>query len=240
MTYTKYNEFTLVMKKLVKNQLKILSIICSFAGIIICLITAKFDGYSHPTKRLLYFTNQSNIWIFIIMILCFFKVFRKNEYNEYSLFVARYIFTISILLTGVFFCCFLGPKADKSYHAFSVSGVLLHIFVPLFALLDFLLEKKRFFINKKVAFCSLLPPLIYLFLTTVLFFFNIDFGRGENFPYFFFNYFSPAGIFGFSKILPYFMGSFYWVVLLLILLIIFAFLLRKINNKFYLKRNKST
>lgn len=224
------------MKQLVKNPLKILTIICSLAGIIICLITAKFDGYSHPTKRLLYFTNQSNVWIFIIMILCFFKVFRKSEYNQYSLYVAKYIFTVSILLTGVFFCCFLGPFADKSYHAFSVSGVLLHIFAPLFAVFDFLLEKRRFFINKKVAFFCLLPPLIYLILTTVLFFFNLDFGRGENFPYFFFNYFSPAGFFGFSKVNPYFMGSFYWIIILFILLVIFAFLLRKINNNILIKK----
>ena len=228
------------MKQLVKNSLKILTIICSFAGIIICLITAKFDGYSHHTKRLLYFTNQSNIWIFIIMILCFFPSLNKSEYNQKSLFVAKYIFTISIVLTGVFFCCFLGPFADESYHAFSLSGILTHILVPLFALLDFLLDKRRFFINKKVAFCSLLPPLIYLIFTTVLFFLKVDFGRGENFPYFFLNYFSPAKIFGFSSVLPYFMGTFYWIILLFVLLMIFAFLLKKINNKLLLKRNKST
>ncbi len=228
------------MKQIINNPFKSLTIICSFVGIIICLFAAKFDGYSHWTRRLLYFTNQSNIWIFIIMLLCFFKVFKKDEYNEYSLFVARYIFTASIMLTGLFFCCFLGPFADKSYHAFSASGVLLHVAVPLLALFDFVFEKKRYFINKKVAFSCLLPPFIYLILTTFLFYFNIDFGRGESFPYFFFNYFSPAGFFGFSSVSPYYLGSFYWILILFVILVLLAVLLRKINNKIYLKRNKST
>ena len=228
------------MKQLFKNPLKISTIICSLAGIIICLITAKFDGYSHPTKRLLYFTNQSNIWVLIVMILSLIPYFSKSVFDEQSLYEARYIFTISITLTGVFFCCFLGPFADKSYHAFSVSGVLLHIFVPLFSIVDFLVEKRRFLITKKVALCSLLPPLIYLTITSVLFFFKVDFGRGENFPYFFFNYFSPAGIFGFSNLSPYFIGSFYWLILLFVLLVVFAFLLKKINNYIILKRNKTT
>ena len=170
------------------------------------------------------------------MMLSLFTFSRKGNYNKYSMFIARYIFTTSIILTGVIFCCFLGPFADESYHAFSVSGVLLHIFVPLFALLDFLLDKRRYFISKKVAIYCLLPPLIYLILTTVLFFLKVDFGRGENFPYFFLNYFSPAKIFGFSSVLPYFMGSFYWAILLFILLMIFAFLLKKINNKLLLKK----
>ena len=234
------NTNKIYMKQIIKNPFKVLVVVCSFAGIIICLFTAKFDGYSHWTRRLLYFTNQSNIWIFIIMLLSLFNFAKKNKFNAYSFFVARYIFTVSILLTGVVFCCFLGPFADKSYHAFSVSGYLTHVFVPLFAVLDFLTQRKSFYLNKKVAFSCLLPPLIYLSLTTILFFFNVDFGRGENFPYFFFNYLSPAKIFGFSNVSPYYFGSFYWIILFFLLVILFAVLLIKINNKIILKRNKTT
>ncbi|MBE7081155.1 MAG: hypothetical protein E7372_01175 [Clostridiales bacterium] len=228
------------MKQIIKNPFKILTIICSFVGIIICLSTARYDGYSHPSRRLLYFTNQSNIWIFIIMTLSLFTFSRKGNYNKYSMFIARYIFITSIILTAVIFCCFLGPFADKSYHAWSVSGILTHIAVPLFAVIDFFTQNERFFINKKVALLSIIPPLFYLILTTILFYFNIDFGRGENFPYFFFNYHSPAGFFGFSSVSPYFIGSFYWIILMFLLLLFFAFLLIKMNNKIYLKRDKTT
>ena len=228
------------MKQVIKNPFKILTIICSIVGIVICLYTAKFDGYSHPTRRLLYFTNQSNIWICIIMILSLFTFAKKGDCNKYSLFVARYIFTVSIILTGVVFCCFLGPFADKSYHAWSISGYLLHLVVPLLVFLDFLTQKTRFLLNKKVAFLAFLPPLIYLILVSILFFFNIDFGRGENYPYFFLNYFSPAGILGFSSVSPFYFGSFYWVIILLCLLLLFVFLLIKINNKLLLKRDKTT
>ena len=228
------------MKLFIKNPFKILTIICAFAGIIICLYSAKYDGYSHPTKRLLYFTNQSNIWVFIIMLLSLFAFSKKDYYNKFSMFVARYIFTISILLTGIIFCCFLGPFADKSYHAWSISGYLTHVAVPLFTLVDFLCEKHRFYLNKKVAFLTLLPPLIYLILTTVLFAIKLDFGRGQNYPYFFLNYLSPAKMFGFSNITPFFMGTFYWIILLLLLTLSLAFLLIKINNKMCLKNNKTT
>ncbi len=228
------------MKKIILNPLKFLTIICSFAGIIICLFTAKYDGYSHWTKRLLYFTNQSNIWIFIIMFFSLFSFAKSDKINKYSMFIARYIFTTSIILTGVIFCCFLGPFADESYHAFSVSGVLLHVVVPLLAVVDFFTQKERFFINKKVALLTIIPPLIYLILSSILFVFNVDFGRGDNFPYFFFNYFSPAGFFGFSSISPYYFGSFYWIIILFLIAILIAFLLIKINNKVYLKRNKTT
>ncbi len=234
------NTNKIYMKQIIKNPFKILVVVCSFAGIIICLFTAKFDGYSHWTRRLLYFTNQSNAWIFIVMFLSLFNFAKNDNYNAYSFFVARYIFTVSILLTGLIFCLLLGPFADKSYHAFSVSGYLTHVFVPLFSVLDFLTQRKRFFLNKKVAFYSLFPPLIYLSLTTILFFFNVDFGRGENFPYFFLNYLSPAKMFGFSNLSPYYFGTFYWIVILLIILIILSFLLVKINNNLYLKRNKAT
>ena len=48
---------------------------------------------------------------------------------------------------------------------------------------------------------------------------GVDFGRGEAFPYFFMNYFSPAGIFGFSKNMPYIIGSFYWIAMLVIIIV---------------------
>ncbi len=224
-----------------EKPLAILIILSGLTGIFLCLINAQYDGYSHWTKRLLYFTNQSNIWVIIIYFLSILPFAKKHKE---SVFFCKYIFTVCITLTALMFCCFLGPFADKSYHAWSISGILTHAITPALVLCDFAIQKQRFLINKKAIFYTLIPPIIYLILTSILFFINLDFGRGENFPYFFMNYFSPAKLVGFSSVLPYFMGAFYWLILILFLILFLGFFFQKLNNnlcgKFSLKKDKST
>lgn len=209
-------------------MLKYLIIFCGALGVLLNLINAKFDGYTHWTKRLLYFTNQSNLWVVIIYILALFPI---QTISQKSVFFAKYIFTVCISLTALIFCVLLGPFADKSYHAWSISGILTHVITPMLVILEFVFQKRRFFINKKAIFYTLIPPLIYLTLTSILFFINLDFGRGENFPYFFINYFSPAKLIGFSNELPYFMGTFYWFILIILLILLLGLIFQKVNNK---------
>ena len=216
------------MRKTISTLLKFNIIICAFAGITISLITAKTDGYSHWTRRLLYFTSQSNIWIFIAIILL---LLAKNTKFLGSFIVVRYVFTVAITMTGIIFCCLLAPFAEESYHVWSAGSFLTHVFVPLFATIDFFVDNSRVNLGKKEMFFCIIPGLIYTAVTSVLFFFKIDFGRGDNFPYFFYNYLSPAGIFGFSSTFPYITGSFYWISLIVIILLIISSIYAKINNK---------
>lgn len=219
------------MRKNLSVLLKLNVIIWAFVGECICLITASFDGYGHWSKRLLYFTNLSNIWLIISTLLLFLP---QKERFCHTLYITRYIFTVSITLTGIIFCCLLAPFADESYHAWSVSGVITHVVVPLIAITDFFVDETKVFISKKEVFSCLIPGVIYALLCTVLFFLKFDFGRGDNFPYFFFNYLSPAGMFGFSHF-PYIMGSFYWLLLIILTIILVAFLYAKINNYMSIK-----
>ena len=225
------------MRKNFSVLLKVNVIICSLLGLCICLITANFDGYSHWTRRLLYFTSQSNLWIFLATILLLLPI--KDKFRP-SLYITRYIFTVAITLTGIIFCVILAPFADESYHAWSISGILTHVLVPIFAILDFFVDESKIFINKKEVFFCLIPGLIYFVLCTILFILKIDFGRGENFPYFFFNYLSPAGMFGFSSSFPYIIGSFYWLTLVIFMIIILSFLYAKINNFMFVKKQRIT
>ena len=163
--------------------------------------------------------------IYLLSLLPFAKKIEK------SMFFAKYIFTVCISLTGLMFCSFLGPFADKSYHAWSVSGILTHVITPTLVITEFFVQERRFYISKKAVFCTLIPPLIYLTFTSILYFINLDFGRGENFPYFFMNYFSPAKLMGFSSQLPYFMGTLYWFMLILLIILLLGLILKKINNK---------
>ncbi len=225
------------MRKNLSVLLKLNLIICALAGTIICFVNAQFDGYSHWTRRLLYFTNQSNIWIFLVTILLLIPI--RDEVRK-NLYITRYIFTVAITLTGIIFCCLLGPFADESYHAWSLSGFLTHVFVPIFAIADFFVDEYKVDIKRRDVFLCLIPILIYFALCTLLFFFKVDFGRGDNFPYFFFNYLSPAGIFGFSSVYPFIIGSFYWMCLIIFLIFLISFSCAKLNNYMLYKRQKIT
>lgn len=215
------------MRKNILVSIKIATILCAVAGLILCVLNANYDGYSNWSKRLLYYTSQSNIWIIVIMLLMLFSM---KKQNRRTILVARYIFTVAITITGLIFCCFLAPFADESYHSWSLSGILMHIIVPALTIVDFFIDREKIEINKKEVFLCLIPPLCYFALSTILFIFNVDFGRGENFPYFFLNFTSPAGFFGFSNQPPYIVGTFYWIVLILSLILVLALIYSKINN----------
>ncbi len=188
----------------------------AFFGVILGLISARADGYSHPLLRLLYFTAQSNIWIGITMLalaikLSFFK--QTSGAGTRSLYFLRYVFTVSITLTALVFCLLLAPFADESYTPWTLPNLFTHVVTPSLALLDFFLDRTRFLISKNGAWACLLPPMLYLAYTTVLCLFRVDFGRGVPYPYFFMNVFSPAGLFGFSAEPPFIFGSVYWYLL---------------------------
>lgn len=221
-------------KKWLLCTLKLLVVICSIGGVVMGIIFAKRDGYSHWSRRIAYFTAQSNIWIgSLFLILLILPIVNNCAYVKYKrlLYTIKYIFTVSITMTALVFCCFLAPFADESYHVWSIMSLFTHVFSPTFAVADFFLDDYKIAFNIKTTFLALIPPLIYVIVTAILSVFNFDFGRGENYPYFFMNHFSPAGVFGFSSVKPFFVGSFYWILLLALLTTSIAFLYAKIKNK---------
>ena len=135
-------------------------------------------------------------------------------------------------MTGVVFCALLAPfAADYGYRTWTLSSVLTHALTPMLAILDFFLDTNRLVIeNKHVLLCSL-PPILYFSISFLLEIFNVDFGRGVAYPYFFMNFRSPAGVFGFSTVPPFFMGTFYWFLLFPALLFGIATLFKRLHNK---------
>lgn len=211
---------------------KILIVFCSLGGVIISFFTAQNDGYSAWHKRLLYFTGQSNIWIGLTtLLLLLVLIALKNKLKlKRALYFLKYLFTVSITITAIVFFCLLAPFADKSYHIWSLSGFLTHLFSPLFSITDLFLDKYKLELNYKIAFICVAPPFIYVIISAILSLFNIDFGRGDNYPYIFMNHFSPAGLFGFSHELP-FIGSVYWITFLALITAAVGLAYYKIKNK---------
>ncbi len=197
---------------------KCLTVISSLGGLIISLFESASHGYSHWSKRFLYFTAQSNVWIGLTMLaLIVYAILGKKPPK--ALYLLKYIFTVSITVTGLVFICLLGPFGDASYHLWVFSSWLTHVFSPAFSVWDFFLDTEKIPLRGEQVWVCALPPLAYSIFTMVLDGLNVDFGRGDPYPYFFMHYRSPVGFFGFSNELPFFAGTFYWLVLLAALVV---------------------
>jgi hypothetical protein len=195
---------------------KSLIIIFAVLGLIVNLVNAEVDGYSSAASRLLYFTNLSNIFVLVVaMTFLFLEIKRLKggaDLRGARMYLTKLVSVVSITLTGVIFCAVLAPGASNAdYNAWTFGNIIVHTVVPFLAILDFFIDSGNIKLNKKHNLFSLAPPLIYFLLCIALYLLNVDFGRGDNFPYFFLNFGSPAGIFGFSEEFPYRIGTFYWV-----------------------------
>lgn len=217
--------------------LKWLIVFSSLGGVALSLVFAARDGFSHWSRRLLYFTAQSNLWLgfttLAILLLQGLKTESKKAVKV--LYVMKYLFTVSITVTCLVFCGILAPFADESYTPWSIYNLLTHVVSPVAAIADFFMEKPVVRLKTSHALLAALPPFLYTVSVGILSGFHVDFGRGEPFPYFFMNYFSPVGLFGFSRKKPYVMGSFYWILALVLLVFGLAFFYarRKANEKKY-------
>ena len=223
------------MRKKISYALKCFIVLSSLGGVALSLLNARRDGYSAWWRRLLYFTAQSNLWIgFVTLAILLLPLFatKKRELWRKRLYLLKYIFTVSITMTGIVFCFLLAPFAEENYHAWSFWSFLTHVFSPIFSAADFFVDEYRIPLRGKHVLLTSLPPIFYFSTASVLGFLHTDFGRGVSYPYFFLNYTSPAGVFGFSNQFPFIIGSFYWFLLFsLVMLAIGALYMRLYSLK---------
>ena len=202
----------------------ILNIICSisaFSGVIIGFINAKRDGFNNAFQRLLYFTNLSNIWIGIVCLviatISIIQLINKRIIIKNYWFTLKYIFTVSITITGLIFCALLAPFAE--FNVWTFSSILTHVVVPITAICSYFFEIPLNPMKKEHTWFALIPPLLYFIVGSILSLLEVDFGRGQTYPYFFMNYRSEVGLFGFRNIDKPEMGSIYWIIVILFIII---------------------
>jgi len=221
------------MRKIFSIINKFLIVFTSLGGVLLNLIFYKKDGYSSWGVRLLYFTNLSNIWIgitcLVLAILLIIKMVKGKDFIKGWMYILKYVFTVSITITGLVFCCLLAPNTNGTYQPWTFNSLLAHVFAPVFSIVDFFLDDYEIKFNKKHIFYTALPPFFYLIFASIFCILKVDFGRGDAFPYFFMNYYSPAGIFGFSDVKPFVIGSFYWIILFLILTLSLGLIYAKLH-----------
>lgn len=224
-------------RKLISIILKIIVIVSSFIGVILNAFS-EYGRYIGSLKTFLYFTIQSNLWISIwfllLLILLIIEKKKQKVIIKKWMYIVKYIFTVSITLTGMVYCFLLAPTAGEEFDTWSIHNVLTHIVVPLFSIIDLFMDKYSLRIENKNVFLVILPPLYYFMISLICYFNNVEFIEGQNYPYFFLNHSSPAKVFGFSNE-PIYMGSFYWIVILLIFILsmgfLYKFIYNKVNNK---------
>lgn len=204
------------MRKKLSTILKFSIAILSFVAVTMAMIFAEKNGYSHWYKRLYYFTQQSNIWIgvtcLIVAILVVVGDKKQKLLVKNHWYILKYIFTVSITITGIIFCSVLAPFAD--FDIWTFSSVLTHVVVPLLSIVDFFLDDYKIELHKKHIFLNLVPPFVYFILASILCLCRVDFGLGDPYPYFFMDYYSEVGLFGYiSGDVPQ-IGSFYWILII--------------------------
>lgn len=199
--------------------LKLIVAVCSIWGICLCA----FDPHAFMGGKAvwLYFTIQSNVWMALIALWGLVRplLVRQPRPRLYS--ILQLAFTVSITLTGVVFCFVLAPTFGSN--AFNLPNVLTHVIVPLAAVADFLLCGREYTFRTADCLYSALPALYYLGFASVGYVLRWPFGPGIHYPYFFLNWGSPAGAWGFCDGLP-FMGVMYYVLIMLVSIIFVGWL----------------
>ena len=187
----------------------------------------------------MYFTIQSNIAVAIISLIGAWYLKQNISRNEW--FVIQFVGAVSITLTGMVFCFVLAPPLGP--YAWNVQNVLTHVLVPLAAVVDFFVVGVNSDLKKMQVLYVILPPIFYAIYAGIGYVQNWQFSEGiyagigyvrgwqfsvgTNYPYFFLNWGSPLGAFGFGKELPL-MGCAWWILALLLFLLFVGMIYLKI------------
>ena len=229
------------MRKVISYVLKFGVILTAFAGVIIGFFQAQLDGYSAWYKRLYFFTTQSNLWISVTMLLIvIFSFIHKNQGRiKDRLYLLKFIFTVSITITGLIFCAVLAPFAPEDYHPWSINSLLVHVFCPVLSIIDFFVDDFTIELKTRHFFYPLIPPLIYFIFACILGACDVTFRGVETYAYFFLNFDSPVGWFGIDSGPIPSLGSIYWIVFIFSLIIGFSFLYGKLHHSQRAKRKQA-
>ncbi len=221
------------MRLILSLILKIIVLICSILGITLSVLRTG-DEFMGGPSTMLFFTIQSNLWIGItlgaLFILKIIEMFTKKNIIKKWMYIVKFIFTISISLTGVVYCFLLAPLLPKEYNPFHIASLLTHVIVPVCSITDLFVDEYKIILTNKITYMVLIPPLYYLGFSIIGYLLNWQFREGQNYPYFFLNFGCDAGLFGFIKE-PLEIGCFYWMMLLLIIVLGMGFLYKFLFNK---------
>ncbi len=198
--------------------LKAIVIVSAAVGVFLSAYASR-NTFMGGNRVFMYFTIQSNIAVAILSLIGAVLLLRPARISD-AWYVVKFVGTVSITLTGVVFCFVLAPTLGR--FAWNAQNVLTHVVVPLAAILDFFVTGPYGSISKRDVLFVTLPPLAYAIYAGIGYAAGWEFSQGVRYPYFFLNWGSPAGAFGFTSGLP-FMGCAWWILALLLFLLAVGF-----------------
>ncbi len=201
--------------------LKIIVIVSAVVGTVLSAAGGR-HSFMGGSVVFMYFTIQSNIAIALICLIGLVLMAAGKKTGK-AWYIIKFVGTVAITLTGVVFCFVLAPTMRSA--AWNIQNILTHVVVPVASIADFLAVGSctNVEIRKRSVFFVIIPPLLYAVYAGIGYVKGWQFGPGVNYPYFFLNWGSPAGAFGFSDRLP-FMGTGWWIIALFIFLILIGLL----------------
>ena len=205
--------------------LKCIVTVSAAAGVFLSALASR-ETFMGGSRVFMYFTIQSNIAIALICLIGILLL-RRGTPAGTVWYTVKFVGTVSITLTGAVFCFVLAPTLGK--YAWNVQNVLTHVVVPIAAVADFFVTGIGSEIPKRNNLFVILPPLAYAAWAGYGYAAGWEFGPGINYPYFFLNWGSPAGAFGFSEEPPW-MGCAWWILMLFILLLLTGYLYLVISD----------
>ncbi len=196
----------------------LLKVIVSLSAILGTFLSAYAgrNSFMGGSRVFMYFTIQSNIAMALISIIGLCRLLRNDSIGKIW-YTIKFVGTVSITLTGIVFCFVLAPTMGGA--AWNVQNILTHVVVPLLSVIDFFVVSSVNRIKKGNVLYVIIPPLLYALYAGIGYLRGWQFAEGMSYPYFFLNWGSKAGAFGFTKELP-FMGTAWWILALLIFLIL--------------------
>ena len=202
------------VRKRISYCLKTIVVLAAVIGTCLSAYAGR-NSFMGGSTVFMYFTIQSNIAIAIISLIgCCILSLNKPVSKAWH--VIKFVGTVSITLTGIVFCFVLAPTLKTN--AWNIQNILTHVVVPLFAIADYFIIASTTQIKYRNVFYVIIPPLLYAIYAGIGYVKGWQFSEGINYPYFFLNWGSEAGAFGFTKGLP-FMGTAWWILALLLFLI---------------------
>ena len=196
------------------HVLKVVVIIAAIVGIFLSVYAEK-DSFMSGANVFMYFTIQSNILIAIISALGFYYMKKDDPGKVWP--IVMLVATVAITLTGFVFCFVLAPTLGSE--TWRIKNILTHVVVPVAAIADFFVVGRKFTISRKNTIFVIIPPLLYALYAGLAYIKGWQFSEGYNYPYFFLNWGSKAGAFGFTNELP-FMGCMWWIIALFLFLML--------------------
>lgn len=211
--------------------LKILVVIGAVSGTIMSAEAGK-DSFMGGRAVFMYFTIQSNIVVALISIVGIVFMFRKMNGGRIEQ-IIKLMGASAISLTGLVFCFVLAPTLAGE--AWKLQNVITHVLVPGCFVADFFVSDNKEPFRREDSIWVVVLPILYVIYAGIGYANDLHFSEETTYPYFFLNWGSKAGAFGFVNELPFF-GCVWWILGLTVLMLLLGLGYISIANAIYNKR----